>query len=285
MRRGRRSRIMGVLAVLLGAMAFYPAVGQAQLELYDNFSGTQINPDKWNGAESFTSSSGNPNAEAQRYITGQKLRVALTTFGDVTSNTGDRSGRFGLSFPNPTPITAMQASVTVRQAMAQDCPANTAVSRARAQLIGAFFNDGTSPGAGNRIGDILAGIQKEQSHDGFLIRAFINRCTDSGCGSSSSAVPSQTFPTPWQIGRADTLLVQWDPANNRFLYEVNPGTSREESLTLTYPLSDGLPPVTNFKNIRASNNGANCMPPGVRTKVVMDARFDNVKLNPEAVPD
>lgn len=208
--------------------------------------------------------------------------MALTTYGDVTSNSGDRSGRFGLSFPNPTPITAMQAKVIVKQAMAQDCPANPAVSRARAQLIGAFFNDGTGPGAGNRIGDILAGIQKEQSHDGFLMRAFINRCTDSGC-SRSSPVVSQTFTAPWQIGKADTLFMQWDPANNRFLYELNPGTSREESITLTYTLSDSLPAVTNFKSIRASNNGANCT--AGRTKVVVAALFDNVKLNPEAVPD
>lgn len=282
MGQGPSGKLVVVLAVLFGALVLYPAVGQAQLELYDNFSGTQINPDKWNGTESFTSSSGNPNAEAQRFISGQKLRVALTTYGDATSNSGGRFGRFGLSFPNPTPITAMQASMTVKQAMAQDCTANTdTTSRATAQLIGAFFNDGTSPGSGNRIGDILATIEKRQSRDGLQIRASISRCTDSGCGNSSTVV-AQVFPTSWKIGKADTLFIQWDPANNRFLYEVNPGTSREESLTLTYILSDSLPPVTNFKNIRASNAGANCTTG--RTKVVMDVLFDNVQLNPEAVP-
>ena len=46
--------------------------------------------------------------------------------------------------------------------------------------------------------------------------------------------------------------------------------------------SDGLPPVVDFKQIRAQQTGANCT--AGRTKVGMDALFDNVKLNPGAVP-
>lgn len=58
--------------------------------------------------------------------------------------------------------------------------------------------------------------------------------------------------------------------------------TNEESITLVYTAADNLPLVSNYKDIRGQNNGANYT--AGRTKVAIDALFDNVKLNPEAVP-
>lgn len=278
---GRRpGRIACVLAGVFATIAVLSGVSQAQLELYDNFSAPQINPDRWRG---FESQSGNccPDAEANRFIDRGKLHIALTSYGDVTSNSGTRTGRFGLSFSNPTPITAMEASVSVKQASFQDCTGNTSTSRAGAQLIGAFFNDGASSGADDRTGDILASIRKQQTHNGNQITADIQRCNDSGC-SSSSTLTSFAFTTTWTQNQSHVLRLEVDPAGNGFRYTVNPGKTTEETTVLTFTAADSLPPVQNFKNVRAINTAANCTTG--RTKVVMDALFDNVKLNPEAVP-
>lgn len=105
---------LGAVAVVAALMPGHEARA-AELELYDNFSAPQINPDKWAGLESFNSSL-NPNAEAKRFIERGKLHVALTTYGDVTSNSGDRQGRFGLRFSNPGTLTAIEGSVAVKQA-------------------------------------------------------------------------------------------------------------------------------------------------------------------------
>lgn len=148
-------------------------------------------------------------------------------------------------------------------------------------LTGSFFNDGSSTGPGDRTGDILAVMQKRLDHNGNQITVSLSRCTEPGCP-TSTLLSSFTFTSTWTPGRAHTLRLEWDAAGNRFLFTVNPGKSSEESTALTYTASDSLPPVVNFKQIRAQNRAANCL--SERKKVVMQALFDTVKLNPEAIP-
>lgn len=271
---------VGVMIGIFIALGLGSDAGAASLVLYDNFTAPEINPDKWIGVDSFNSGP-NPKTEAKRFIERGKLHIVLTTYGDTTSDSGTRSGDLGLGFPNPAAITAMEARVTVKQASFQDCAGNTSTSLAWAQLRGAFFNDGTSPEAGNRIGDIFTSFQKQANQNGNNITADIRRCNDLGCNNSTT-LTSFIFTTTWTPGQAHVLRLEWDPAGNGFRFTVNPGKPTEETTLLTYITPDTLPPVFNFKNMKVRNLPANCT--SGRKKVTMDALFDNVKLNPDAVP-
>jgi hypothetical protein len=148
-------------------------------------------------------------------------------------------------------------------------------------LTGQFFNDGLSTGANDRTGDMGATIRQRLDRDGNTFQAAIFRCADAPCNSAPDLF-TQVLNTTWTLNQADTLSVQWDPDRNQFLFAVNAGTSTEETVALPYVQSDTRPPVSDFKAIRANHLVANCT--DGRKKVSIDAKVDDVKLNPEAVP-
>jgi hypothetical protein len=261
-------------------LAGMPAQAIEPLVLYDHFDAKRIDPEKWSGAEGFAAPR-NPNAEAVRVILGGALGVQLTTYGNMSANSDAQQGRFGLALANPVPVTAMAATVTVLSAEAEDCADNPSVSRARAQLLGFFFNDGSSTGSNDRTGDILAGMNKDRDRDGRSLVAFISRCVDAGCTSSPTLV-SHVFETMWSPRHPDSLHLQWDRDGHQFRYTVNPGTPGEETVALAYAASDVLPPVLAFKALRVSHSVANCME--ARKQASMAATFDDVLLNASAVP-
>jgi hypothetical protein len=272
--------VLGGCVVLLVVLTGMPAQALEPLVLYDDFNATRIDPAKWSGTEGFAAPR-NPNAEALRMILGGALRVQLTTYGNTSADSEAQHGRFGLVLANPVPVTAMAAKVTVFRAEAEACAANPAASRARAQLLGFFFNNGSSTGPTDRTGDILAGMNKDLDRDGRSIVAFISRCLDTACTSSPTLV-SHVFAATWSPRHPDTLQLQWDREGQQFLFAVNPGAAGEETAALSYPASDAFPAVQAFKAIRASHSAANCAE--ARKQVSMTATFDDVLINESAAP-
>jgi hypothetical protein len=271
------------IIVICGVLTTMVTASWAQLVLYDNFSGARVNPEKWRGTEG-SNPSGNPNTEAVRTLASGQLRLFLDSYGETFATTGTQTGRFGLEVREPGPVTAMQASVTIRAAIAQDCPANSAANRARAQLVGWFFNDGTGSGLGDATGDIRAGISMiRDSKNGDRISVFIDRCTDSGC-TSTATVASEVLTTIWTLNQPHTLQMVWNPAQNRFRFRVTPNAGAAEAVDLSYAgvADTTLPRRIDDKRLEVSNTAANCT--SGRTESLMDARFDNVRLNTEAVP-
>jgi hypothetical protein len=266
------------LIVPLAVLGFV-GVSHAQLVLYDDFSAKPINPAKWSGSESSAGSAA-PNTESARKLAGKQLSISLTTWGRVDSDTGNaglQSNRLGVT--NPVPATTLQADVTIKKAKVVGCTANTTSTRARAQVQGSFFNDGTSPGAGDRTGDIIGNIQiHRDTNTGDQIAAFITRCTNAGCTSFTNP-SSVTFTASWVHGVANTVRVEWDKSNKQFIYTLNPGGSQEQHI-LTYAFSDANAPVSNFKHLTVSNSAASCMGPAPRAYANMKALFDNVMVNP-----
>jgi hypothetical protein len=267
-------------AILLGSI-LSAGVGQAQLVLYDDFNAVPpvINPDKWHGTEAAGTTAA-PTLETIRKIVAKKLQLSLVFHGDTASNVGGPSaGLQRLRFNNPNAITAIQAKVVVQKAEAQACLANPASAKARAQISGRFFNDGTGAGA-NETGDFFAGIEMQLDSDpavGRRIRSFVNRCTNSDC-SSFTNIDSQTFLTPWSVGGARTLLIQWDPASDQFITVVNPGTAAAETLLLSYAgFADANAPIEQSKELRVNGDPVNCVAARMRTTTT--AVFDNVFTN------
>ena len=263
-------RIAFALAVLLLAS---PDIGHA-LVLYDAFNGITIDPAKWSG---FEAESGG-DAETGRRVTLGSLRLNYTAFGNDTSDSGRPGGAQGLSVRNPDDVTAMQATVTVLEATAQGCPANAASSRARLQILGDFFNDGSGDaGNGDRTGNIRVGIQKVlDSTQGRIIEAFVNRCQNAACTTQLTLV-GHVFTTTWAPLVAHVLKVEWEPWNSQFVFTVNPGR-RQEQVALPYDIEEIAPAVFPFKNVAVSNSMPNCL--AGRKKAAADGLFNDVMTNP-----
>jgi hypothetical protein len=274
----RKSFTVALLLVVPLVLLGFLGVSQA-LMLYDDFNVKPINPAKWTGSEGNAGPAA-PNTETARKLAGKKLYISLTTWGRTDSNTGTAGNQSNrLSVTNPVPVTTIQADVTVKSVKVVGCTANTTPTRSRAQVLGGFFNDGTSPGAGDRTGDILAGIQSTRDTlVGNPIEAFITRCTNAGC-TTSTTVFFVTFTASWVQGVSNTMSVQWDKPNKQFIYTLNPGGSQEQHI-LAYTFSDANPPVVDFKQVAAGNSAASCLGPAPRAYATMKALFDNVMLNP-----
>ncbi len=265
--------------ILLGALVLgHPAVSDAQLVLYDDFSSGLIDPSRWFGSDT-TGGSGNPTTEAVRLIKFGKLQLRLDQYGLNNSDGGTSVGRTRLSVTNPTPITTMQAAVTVLSAEAEACSTNTdATGQSRAQIAGGFFNDGSSTGSSDRTGDIIAIVQKDANAAlGDVFEALIIRCANSSC-SSTPIVTSQQFTATWAPNQPHTLTLTWDAANHQFIYSVKPvlGGSRE-TITLPYTQSDSNSAVGPFRHLVVSNAAVNCN--GSQKHAFMNALFDNVMVN------
>jgi hypothetical protein len=273
-----RRKLLVAAVLLIVPLVLFGFLGVSRaLTLYDDFNVKPINPAKWSGSEG-TAGPAAPNTESARKLAKQQLYITLTSWGRTDSNTGSagtQSNRLGVT--NPVPVTTIQADVTVKSAKVVGCAANTTSTRARAQVVGGFFNDGTSTGAGDRTGDILSGIQSvRDSLLGDRIEGFISRCTNASC-TNIATISSVTFTASWVQGVANTLSVQWDKPNKRFNFTLNNGS---EQHGLTYTFSDANGPVVDFKQLAAGNSAASCTGPAPRTYATMKALFDNVMLDP-----
>jgi hypothetical protein len=275
MRKPITTTVLLIVPLLLLGLA---GVSQAQLVLYDDFNVKPINPAKWFGSEG-QFGPGAPNTETTRKIANGQLKIDLTTWGRTDSDSGIAGiSAARLRFSNPTPITTIQADVTVKSVKVVGCAFNNTPTRAFAVINGAYFNDGTSPGPGDVTGDIIGAILKvRDSLAGDRIEAIIWRCTNATC-TILATLASGVFVTPWTKGVGDTLRLQWDPANDQFIYTVNPGAN-QEVITLAYTVSDTDPSLINMRQLADNNSPASCLS-GPRTSATMKARFDNVMVNP-----
>jgi hypothetical protein len=285
-----------LLAVVLGA----PAVGGAQtFTLYDSFNTSTINPARWSGSEQNTNPAAIVNLEAIRRIVQPDptvanlfLQLVLTTAHTGTGSDVGRAGdgrnslrinRADLRDNNPA-ITGIQIRGLVVSAAAQDCPTNAMeATRAEAQIIGVFFNDGTSTGPGDRTGDVLAGINVSLNSNatppGHLLVAFINKCTDPVC-TFSSTLNSAIFTHTWTLGTPGRLTIRWDHILHKFVYTLGNPLSPLETHELAYIEPDLTPPVNFVHDLRVVNRLPNCSTP---IKASTTARVDFVSIITEAV--
>jgi hypothetical protein len=271
-------RFLIVLSIVFAgfASAVMPNAAHAQWQLYDSFSHPLINPERWSGFEA-SGGLAAPNTETARHVILGVLHQKLVGYGSAASDSGSASHTTGLQVTDPASVIGIQAKVAVIAAIAKGCAGNTTTARARAQLIGEFFNNG-SGGPSDRTGDILAGIQKQlDSLAGRQILAFINRCNDAGCTSFTS-LATHLFGTTWNFGQSHVLRVEWDAVSNEFIFTINPGSSSEESHVLSYGESDSAPPVLDFKRLSLNSTTPNCERDQLKTSI--HAAFHNVHVLP-----
>lgn len=274
-------RGMLLLVVAFGFLATAtPTPAQPVFALYDNFS--KFDPAKWRGTEF---QPGN-NQETSRMIVNGQLQLFMISWGSEADNTGSSGfGNVAVQHPNPNAVTAIQSLVTVVQGTAQGCPdndANAGGATVRAEIRGAFFNDGTSTGANDMRGDIYARFEKRLNDFGRRqIRLQVLRCTDAACNNMAQLTGSPiTFTTSWEFGQAHLMRLVWDQANHQFVATVLPAkgkTPPPEIQTLTYGLSDTNAPVGPTKALRIQAGNSNCTDGA--TISAIQALFDNVSVN------
>lgn len=275
-----RTRLLLLVLLASTVVMIHPGDSEALWILYDDFSGGTIDPAKWFGNEA-TGGPTNPTTEMSRVIVSQKLRMLLSQYGSTTSDSGTSSGAVRLSVTNPSGIKGLQAKVAVIQAETDPCPANPSTTvRGRAQIVGALFNDGTSTGASDRTGDILAGVQKiRDTVLGDVIQPFLIRCTNSTCsgiaGLATTPPLPTNFTTTWTLGITHTMSFLWDKVTKTVTYGVKPPLSPKETVAAVYTASDAAAPVLDFKQVDLNHSAANCT--SGQTQVLMEATFDLVK--------
>ncbi len=95
------------------------AVQAQPLVLYDDFGLPFINPNKW-----LPFQLGSQVRDDARLITANRLWLATISYADQTSDVGITFQGNGLTFANPTPITAIQSTFTVSGAIVTACGTN-----------------------------------------------------------------------------------------------------------------------------------------------------------------
>jgi hypothetical protein len=263
----------GFLTVLAGS-------GHAQFVLYDDFSSGIIGPGKWSG---FTGEGpfDSPTTELIRTVEGGQLHLSLVSYGANTSDTGSPSSGQGLNMrqlgvPGGTGfITGIKARVTVLDAVAQGCLANSNPQNTspRVQLNGSFFNDGSSTGVNDRTGDIhvFLIIVKDASGANRII-AGIQRCQNASCNPIANLGGTQ-FATTWAVNVPVTVKLLWQKDQGMFRFVAN-----GEVKDIFYPvgITEGGPPVLDSKQVWLLNFVENCTEG--RKKGSIDALIDDVQV-------
>lgn len=264
------------LAICLGmAMALAAPLASHALEpfvLYDNFTNGPLDPDRWGYLTNYS-----------RAVQAKQLRLTGTAFGATDSNTSFTGSTFSsplVAAAPGAPLQEIRANITVNSISATGCAANTTATQARARLWGSFFNVGT-PVAGNFTGDVIAQISLRRLSNAVdapnVVHAVgaVDQCLDSGCNATSSigSIDLGTAVT----GQSVKLQLQWDKANNRFLYKKDADAAQP----LAYTVSDAAPPGNPAKHVAARFLIANCTT-APRPTGAIDASFDNIYVNQSA---
>ncbi|HQN18081.1 MAG TPA: hypothetical protein PKV86_03030 [Syntrophobacteraceae bacterium] len=266
-------KVAAVLFVLLSAFLICNTASAADWVLYDNFNTATINPLKWFGNEwtEFLTVE-----ENTRMIEKNTLHLLSRIYGQTGSNTGDSEGGNRLRFRDANPIYGIKATFKAKDISVVNCPGNPAPSWAQARLMGYFFNIGT-PTPGSSLNDVYAQIRMIASGENELtVTARVSLCNDAACNNATT-IGTQTLGTA-KRNKKTTLSMEWDQANNRFIFQRD----KQTPVYINYTYDDSSPPGTsNNKRLDAAGGAANCTS-NPRPSAFIDVFFDNVYVKTTA---
>jgi len=275
------SLCLALAAILVTA----PASAVEPFVLYDDFRAPLLDPDKWFGTEE-------PNGilEVFRGTASNRLVMENRAYGANDTNLGRVRNTLSTRFRGGAAVTAIKATVRVDSFEITACPTNSEPTLAFARLSGDFFNTGAgSPGSGpgSAVDDVFASIGLERNTavplppDVLEVRGFIRFCADATCltGALSSIVLGTV-----RVKKDVTLLIQWDPANNQFIFQKD----NEPQSSIAYVVADATPPARPVQALLVQHFVPNCDltggSPPPRPTASMRALFDDVLVNASAAP-
>jgi hypothetical protein len=267
--------IISCLIIVFTGLVINPVYAGESFVLYDDFNAKFIDGQKWAGTEGRTGDV--ILLENVRMAHGGRLRLLNRALGSsILSNTGVSNADNNLRFPDPGAIIAMAASIKVNDVEVTGCTDNPTPTRARARVIGSFFNTGTDLPNGS-VNDVLAYTFIHRRSDSTdkpgILEVFgeVVRCADPSCF-GVDYINSEKLGD-LRLGQWADIVIQWDQANHQFVFQFN----KKSPVYMPYPFLDTLPPVIPFKYLGMSQRIANCM--GERQLGFMDAEFDNIFVN------
>jgi hypothetical protein len=266
------SRCCAVVSLLLLTT---PSYALEPFATYDNFTTALLNPLRWYGGE-FTSRG----EEALRMVESGKLHMAYRAYGNKGTNSGTRVATLLLFLLRKVAaITAMKATVRVLSPFtATGCTANPATTSSRIGLQGSFFNTDT-PMPGLFANDVRAGIGvfASPSEPGVLrVQSFVYECHDTSC-SSFTIIGGNDLGTV-SVNTDVMLQMQWDPPNNRFLFQRD----SQAAVSVSYgSLADTAKPGVGFKTLEVVHFPENCVA-NPRPQGFLNGTFDDVQVNQSA---
>jgi hypothetical protein len=267
-----------ILVVVLFGMPGYAA---ERLVPYDDFNATSINPDRWLGAQS---SSAFPHwgTEAIRQIQDHQLRLMYRSYGSTTAATGTIRSEFTLMVRNSAAVTAMQAAVTVTDAVATGCPGSGENTVTRAGLGGRFFGGAASTPEGE-VRDMVAfiGITRlsgaPDPADVFQAQSIVFYCANRPCTVGLTLHSRDLGPI--KRGETARLRVQWDRTHGQFIFQRD----EQPEVFAKYAVSEIVPAGNPSKLLNAMQFVPDCTATP-RPMAFIDALFDDVMVNESAAP-
>jgi hypothetical protein len=229
--------------------------------LYDDFSGTYIDKNKWR------------EGEFVREIKDGKLVLkqatpspnAITAYSYVdTSN--------NLNFKNPDSVNSIQADVTIVGS------AITNSANTRTRLAGRWFNDGSGTPGTDMTGDIFAEIGLRADSDRLFARWAVARYTDAGGGSET--IKWGDFDTPINTGVTYTLFIGYDSATNQFTFRIG-----SEEITWGALNNPPVPPRVRTANSPWKGLTNRVQADNPYSSAYVSATFDNVYKNGDSYDD
>jgi hypothetical protein len=273
-----------LLLLLIGA----PAFALEALKLYDNFNAsTLINHTKWTGSASDVLEVYKGILTVTPSPVDRELRLEARGYGFRTSvgpqDARSSNNRLRFRRSDPTKVRAIKATVKVNSYQAVGCPtAGSEITQSRFRLGGYFFNAGGGE-PGRAVNDVLARVEIRRLSNStdpanvLNVRGVVYRCIDNDCVLSETLF-NQTLGTIL-VGNTATVLLQWDPATNRFLFQLN----ALPVVNYTYSLADAAPPQNSFdkKMIEIGHYIANCV--AAQTQAYISVNVDDIYVNTAAL--
>jgi hypothetical protein len=244
-----------------GVIGITPSRVLAQSTLYDDFSGTDLNPDKWWGYQ--YQFGGGTGLELVRQIQNGALILSHRVAGGVLSDVGTHESDNEVGFQR-TGIIALQFDVNVASFLATSCPTSVWSSFASARAINGLFNDGR--------GDVRASIEARRDSassdppDQLQVVAFLWHTVD-GTLNFVDLGPLSTSTTA-------TLRMTWNQAGHAVDFQMNGNPIQ----SVSYTRDDSLPARDPTAVLAASGFAANCT--AGRQFATISATFGNVLVDP-----
>lgn len=266
--RNRRAVVLWVFVVictLLGGAGR----GVYAFTLYEDFSESRINPDRW-----IPTTIGGSLYDIYRGPWEGALDEWLRVYGGKTSDTGVLLGRNELKFTKGSFI-AVKFDMAVWYYALQGCSTpGSSPSRFLTGFNATVFNNGSSSSSSNKTGDVGVGVLIVRGSDSTLpsstlgVEGTVFLCTDSACNTiqdlgtkSLGEVAKNQF---------NTFTWDWDVSNSVFHFQKN----SDPVVSISHAPHVSVSKRT-FRNLQARGDAANCTAPPTPFAEV-EVTFDNV---------
>ncbi len=244
-------RIPAIFLVFLAAM---PLSAQ-NWEVYDNFKGPLIDPDRWIGSQQESSV-----LEFQRQIQSGWLQLRLRSFGlpyvpFPNPNDGVNWAENVLYMSDPAWVKGIRAKLTVTQAIGAACPPGGQRMIGQFGLVGSFFNRGEGTGDPAGIDDISAELYLYMYSGTSEYQVGYRIVYGGGQG------PIVNDTLGWaNVGEPIYVWLRWDKGSKTFFFGLQRLSRKLPPLEVPfmYDFPDSKPPTGEVRRLHLITLTKNC---------------------------